>query len=193
MTRSRELAHLGQAVGDVDDGGAGARRARGPGRRAGRRRRAPSGAVGSSRIEQLRVDRERLGDLEQVPLRDGQRLDPVARGRRVEPDVARACRRGRLGRRCPPAKHGGGQGHPDVLEHGHVGQHRGVLVDDRDAELRRRARGRARSTGSPPTRDRARRRAGRRRRRRSSASTCRRRSRRAARAPRRPDRRARRR
>ncbi len=101
--------------------------------------------------EQRRGDRERLGDLQQVPLGHGQRVDPVARVD-LQADV----------REQPPGhvRSGSGpedlgrQGDLEVLLHGQVRQHGRVLVDDRDPAGGRLPRG-ERGDGLPADRDRA--------------------------------------
>ena len=86
-----ELPDLGEAVGDVDDRGA---------RRAAARTRSksssteswPSGAVGSSRMSSFGLQRERLGELQQVLLGDGQADRRGPRGGRWKPTSSSSAR-----------------------------------------------------------------------------------------------------
>ena len=80
-----ELPDLGEPVGDVDDGAAARPRPPGRGRKSSSTLSWPSGAVGSSRMSRRGREDQRLGDLEQVLLRDAQVLDPVGEvGRRAD-------------------------------------------------------------------------------------------------------------
>ena len=114
-----ELAHLGEAVGDVDDGGARLRRRRGPGRRAVRP--SPGRAARSARRGSAAagLHGERLGELEQVLLRDAERRRPGPRGGRcnrrrraaphrrvVGPAVREEARGGHGHRGCSPRPSG---------------------------------------------------------------------------------------
>ena len=130
-------AHLGQAVGDVDD-----------------RRSALGDAtdVAEQHFHRLLVERcgrlvedqhggldgQRLGELEEVLVDDGQRVDAVVEVR-LEADLVED-----PADLHPALATGGsddlGEGDADVLGDGHVGQQRRMLVDDGDAELRRRCR-----------------------------------------------------
>ena len=130
-------AHLGQAVGDVDDrrpgGGDAADVAEEHLHRllVERRRRLVEDQHGG-------LDRQRLGELEEVLVDDRQGVDAVVEVR-LEADLVEDP----ADLDAALATGGGddlGQGDADVLGDGHVGQQRRVLVDDGDAELRRRGR-----------------------------------------------------
>jgi hypothetical protein len=129
-----ELAHLGEPVRDVHDGGA---VGRGPtdafeeevdGVRAQRRR-------GLVEDEERGTDDERLRELEQVTLGDAEQPDAVVEvGARADVGEHRAHAGGLV---VALAEELGGHRHADVLGDGHVRQHGRVLVDDRDAEAGR--------------------------------------------------------
>ena len=130
-------AHLGEAMGDVDD-------------------RRPGGGHPADVLEQhlhrflverrrrlvedehAGIDGERLGELEEVLVDDRQGVDAIFEVR-FEADVVEDSAD------CRPALAAGrgddvGQGDADVLGDGQVGQQRRMLVDDGDAELGRRHR-----------------------------------------------------
>jgi hypothetical protein len=133
-----ELPHLRHPVGDVDD-----------------RRPLASGGADPVEEEVHRVLAERgrrlvqdqqlgpkgqgLGELEQVLLRQGQPVDAVLEVD-GQPDVVEQPAHGRR-RAAGELEVRRRDGDEDVLGHGHVGQHRRVLVDDRDAEPAGQGRG----------------------------------------------------
>ena len=125
-----ELPDLGHAVRDVDDGGPRGHDGPDPFEERvdgiGTERRG-----GLVEHEQLGTHGERLDDLEQVLLRERQGLDPVVQVD-LQPGLVDQPLRHRVG--AAVGEHRGGQRDLQVLQHGHVGQHRGVLVDDRDPE-----------------------------------------------------------
>ena len=179
-----DLADLGQAVGDVDDGRAARRPPRAPARRRARPCRRPSGAVGSSRIRICGSSASAFASSTScrwATLSSAMRaLERPPRSRRGR--AARASRRGR-----PPAVGAAPRGAASAMFSATVrsGSSAGCWwTIARPVRL-----GDGRRSGARTTRRRARScpRPGRSRRtRRPSASTCRRRSRRAARGPRRP-------
>jgi hypothetical protein len=125
-------------MGDVDDRGAGA------GRRAHPLEQQGDGVLtqrGGRLVEDedVRLEGQRLGELQQVRLGDGEAADAVLQvGGEADVGHDRA-----HGRPLVPVgiEHVPGDGHAEVLRDRHVRQHGRVLVHDRDPELAGQRRG----------------------------------------------------